>query len=106
MGQCLLSSLGSASGMPLWFPAALPALCHVILFHARTRCQPGWFNLQPHNPIGCTSCFCYGHSAVCMAADGYEVTHIRSDFREGMEFLALGGVGLGQETRKVRRGWG
>uniref|UniRef100_A0A669QPU3 Laminin subunit gamma-3 n=1 Tax=Phasianus colchicus TaxID=9054 RepID=A0A669QPU3_PHACC len=57
--------------------------------HLCNRCQPGWFNLQPHNPTGCTSCFCYGHSAVCMAADGYEVTHIHSDFREGMEILAL-----------------
>ncbi|OXB73512.1 UNVERIFIED_CONTAM: hypothetical protein H355_012479 [Colinus virginianus] len=53
--------------------------------HLCNRCQPGWFNLQPHNPTGCTSCFCYGHSAVCTAADGYEVTHIRSDFREGLE---------------------
>ncbi|POI28520.1 hypothetical protein CIB84_007730 [Bambusicola thoracicus] len=53
--------------------------------HLCNRCQPGWFNLQPHNPIGCTSCFCYGHSAVCTAAEGYEVTHIRSDFREGLE---------------------
>ncbi|OXB69100.1 hypothetical protein ASZ78_009576 [Callipepla squamata] len=53
--------------------------------HLCNRCQPGWFNLQPHNPTGCTSCFCYGHSAVCTAADGYEVTHICSDFREGLE---------------------
>lgn len=47
------------------------------------RCQPGWFNLQPHNPAGCTSCFCYGHSTACTAADGYEVTHVRSDFSQG-----------------------
>ncbi|NWU15396.1 LAMC3 protein, partial [Cephalopterus ornatus] len=53
--------------------------------HLCNRCQPGWFNLQPHNPIGCTSCFCYGHSTACTAADGYEETHIRSDFSHGLE---------------------
>uniref|UniRef100_A0A8C4UH76 Laminin subunit gamma 3 n=1 Tax=Falco tinnunculus TaxID=100819 RepID=A0A8C4UH76_FALTI len=51
--------------------------------HLCNRCQPGWFNLQPHNPVGCTSCFCYGHSTVCTAADGYEVTHVHSDFSQG-----------------------
>uniref|UniRef100_A0A8U8C915 Uncharacterized protein n=1 Tax=Geospiza parvula TaxID=87175 RepID=A0A8U8C915_GEOPR len=53
--------------------------------HLCNRCQPGWFNLQPHNPIGCSSCFCYGHSSACRAADGYEETHIRSDFSQGNE---------------------
>ncbi|NXN29360.1 LAMC3 protein, partial [Nycticryphes semicollaris] len=53
--------------------------------HLCNRCQPGWFNLQPHNPAGCTSCFCYGHSTACTAADDYEVTHIHSDFSQGLE---------------------
>ncbi|KAJ7407545.1 Laminin subunit gamma-3 [Pitangus sulphuratus] len=53
--------------------------------HLCNKCQPGWFNLQPHNPIGCTSCFCYGHSTACTAADGYEETHIHSDFSHGLE---------------------
>ncbi|XP_017600902.1 PREDICTED: laminin subunit gamma-3, partial [Corvus brachyrhynchos] len=53
--------------------------------HLCNRCQPGWFNLQPHNPVGCTSCFCYGHSRACRAADGYQETHIRSDFSQGLE---------------------
>ncbi|KAF1663167.1 Laminin subunit gamma-3, partial [Aptenodytes patagonicus] len=53
--------------------------------HLCNRCQPGWFNLQPHNPAGCTSCFCYGHSTACTAADSYEVTHVRSDFSQGLE---------------------
>ncbi|NXX62583.1 LAMC3 protein, partial [Scopus umbretta] len=61
--------------------------------HLCNRCQPGWFNLQPHNPAGCTSCFCYGHSTACTAADGYEVTHVRSDFSQGLEGWAAAAVG-------------
>ncbi|XP_061867634.1 laminin subunit gamma-3 [Colius striatus] len=59
------------------------------------RCQPGWFNLQPHNPAGCTSCFCYGHSTACTTADGYEVTHICSDFSQGLEGWAATAPGTG-----------
>ncbi|XP_075572638.1 laminin subunit gamma-3 [Pelecanus crispus] len=61
--------------------------------HLCNRCQPGWFNLQPHNPAGCTSCFCYGHSTACTAADGYEVTHVRSDFSQGLEGWAAAAPG-------------
>ena len=71
-----------------------PRLCrlHAVCscFLPMPRCQPGWFNLQPHNPAGCTSCFCYGHSTACMAADGYEVTHVRSDFSQGTNPSASG----------------
>ncbi|XP_068771115.1 laminin subunit gamma-3 [Struthio camelus] len=49
------------------------------------RCRPGWFNLQPHDPAGCTSCFCYGHSTACAAAAGYDVTHVRATFGQGLE---------------------
>lgn len=82
---------------PLWSPG--PAICFVPI----SRCQPGWFNLQPHNPAGCTSCFCYGHSAVCMAATGYEVTHVRSDFSRGTDSLA---PGKNQGARPQERGPG
>ncbi|XP_009320455.1 PREDICTED: laminin subunit gamma-3, partial [Pygoscelis adeliae] len=61
--------------------------------HLCNRCQPGWFNLQPHNPAGCTSCFCYGHSTACTAADSYEVTHVRSDFSQGLEGWAAAAPG-------------
>ncbi|NXN47590.1 LAMC3 protein, partial [Rhinoptilus africanus] len=61
--------------------------------HLCNRCQPGSFNLQPHNPVGCTSCFCYGHSTACAAADGYEVTHVRSDFSQGPEGWAAAAPG-------------
>ncbi|XP_003794938.1 laminin subunit gamma-3 [Otolemur garnettii] len=49
------------------------------------RCRPGTFNLQPHNPAGCSSCFCYGHSKVCAAAAHFQVYHILSDFHQGAE---------------------
>ncbi|KAM6297000.1 laminin subunit gamma-3 [Aegotheles albertisi] len=63
--------------------------------HLCNRCQPGWFNLQPHNPAGCTGCFCYGHSTACTAADGYEVTHVLSDFSQGLEGWAATAPGTG-----------
>ncbi|XP_007942535.1 laminin subunit gamma-3 [Orycteropus afer afer] len=49
------------------------------------RCRPGTFNLQPHNPAGCSSCFCYGHSKVCAAATRFREHHILSDFHQGAE---------------------
>ncbi|XP_075027084.1 laminin subunit gamma-3 [Calonectris borealis] len=64
--------------------------------HLCNRCQPGWFDLQPHNPAGCTSCFCYGHSTACTAADGYEVTHVRSDFSQGLEGWAAAAPGAAE----------
>ncbi|XP_037654235.1 laminin subunit gamma-3 isoform X2 [Choloepus didactylus] len=47
------------------------------------RCRPGTFNLQPHNPAGCSSCFCYGHSKVCAAAAQFREYHILSNFCQG-----------------------
>ncbi|KAM8801991.1 laminin subunit gamma-3 [Rhynchonycteris naso] len=49
------------------------------------RCRPGTFNLQPHNPAGCSGCFCYGHSKVCAAAAGFQTHHVLSDFRQGAD---------------------
>lgn len=78
--------LGCCYG-PTWL--CLPQATHSC-FLPVPRCQPGWFNLQPHNPAGCSSCFCYGHSTACTAADGYEVTYVRSDFSQGTQRSALG----------------
>ncbi|XP_006834946.1 PREDICTED: laminin subunit gamma-3 [Chrysochloris asiatica] len=49
------------------------------------RCRPGTFNLQPHNPAGCSSCFCYGHSKVCAATTQFQEHLILSDFRQDAE---------------------
>ncbi|MBZ3888248.1 Laminin subunit gamma-3 [Sciurus carolinensis] len=47
------------------------------------RCRPGTFNLQPHNPVGCSSCFCYGHSKVCGTTAGFQELRVLSNFRQG-----------------------
>nr|XP_023421308.1 laminin subunit gamma-3 [Cavia porcellus] len=47
------------------------------------RCRPGTFNLQLHNPAGCSSCFCYGHSKACTAAAGFQAHHVLSSLRHG-----------------------
>ncbi|EGW03544.1 Laminin subunit gamma-3, partial [Cricetulus griseus] len=56
------------------------------------RCRPGTFNLQPHNPAGCSSCFCYGHSKVCAPAAGFQAHHILSDFHHDCRCSPLGAV--------------
>uniref|UniRef100_A0A2K6U1C2 Laminin subunit gamma 3 n=1 Tax=Saimiri boliviensis boliviensis TaxID=39432 RepID=A0A2K6U1C2_SAIBB len=57
------------------------------------RCRPGTFNLQPHNPAGCSSCFCYSHSKVCTAATRFRVHHILTDFHQGAEGWRARSVG-------------
>ncbi|KAK6480997.1 laminin subunit gamma-3-like [Huso huso] len=49
------------------------------------RCKPGTFNLDSQNPAGCTSCFCYGHSAACTSAVQYSAFSITSDFTEDLD---------------------
>ncbi|XP_058842866.1 laminin subunit gamma-3-like [Acipenser ruthenus] len=49
------------------------------------RCKPGTFNLDSLNPAGCTSCFCYGHSAACTSAVQYSAFSITSDFTEDLD---------------------
>ncbi|XP_047624670.1 laminin subunit gamma-3 [Phacochoerus africanus] len=57
------------------------------------RCRPGTFNLQPHNPAGCSSCFCYGHSKACAAAAQFRTHHILADFRQGADGWRAGSSG-------------
>ncbi|CAK8690685.1 unnamed protein product [Clavelina lepadiformis] len=44
------------------------------------KCKLGTMNLQASNPYGCTSCFCYGHSASCEVAEGFTVAYVLSEF--------------------------
>ncbi|XP_062929717.1 laminin subunit gamma-1-like [Mobula hypostoma] len=50
------------------------ALCH--------SCKSGTFNLQPHNPHGCVSCFCYGHSVACSSALEFREHQVVSTFSQ------------------------
>ncbi|XP_067846571.1 laminin subunit gamma-1 isoform X2 [Heptranchias perlo] len=49
------------------------------------RCKPGFFNLDPQNPHGCTACFCFGHSSVCSKAEDYSTERITSSFDTGAD---------------------
>uniref|UniRef100_A0A4W3KCB7 Laminin EGF-like domain-containing protein n=1 Tax=Callorhinchus milii TaxID=7868 RepID=A0A4W3KCB7_CALMI len=48
-------------------------------------CKPGHFNLDVENPMGCSACFCYGHSSVCKADSGYSKDCITSAFGSDTE---------------------
>ncbi|XP_032905150.1 laminin subunit gamma-3 isoform X1 [Amblyraja radiata] len=50
------------------------ALCH--------SCKSGNFNLRPHNPHGCISCFCYGHSVACTSALQFSEHRVVSTFQQ------------------------
>uniref|UniRef100_A0A669E7N6 Laminin, alpha 1 n=1 Tax=Oreochromis niloticus TaxID=8128 RepID=A0A669E7N6_ORENI len=43
-----------------------PCICKENVMGAHCDlCKPGFFNLKESNPLGCTSCFCFGVSDVC-----------------------------------------
>ncbi|XP_051867794.1 laminin subunit gamma-2-like [Pristis pectinata] len=49
------------------------------------RCKFGYYNLHPENPMGCSACFCFGHSSVCKVEDGYREDDITSTFDSDTE---------------------
>ncbi|XP_072130077.1 laminin subunit gamma-1-like isoform X1 [Mobula birostris] len=49
------------------------------------RCKFGYYNLHPENPMGCSACFCFGHSSDCKVDDGYQEADITSTFDSGTE---------------------
>ncbi|MGH0132626.1 UNVERIFIED_CONTAM: hypothetical protein FKN15_040777 [Acipenser sinensis] len=72
------------------------------------RCKPGTFNLDSQNPAGCTSCFCYGHSAACTSAVQYSAFSITSDFTEACNCSPMGSVTMqchGNGTCLCREGF-
>ncbi|XP_069794303.1 laminin subunit gamma-1-like [Narcine bancroftii] len=49
------------------------------------RCKFGYYNLHPENPMGCSACFCFGHSSVCKEEGGYRKDLITSTFDSDTE---------------------
>ncbi|XP_078074454.1 laminin subunit gamma-1-like isoform X2 [Mustelus asterias] len=49
------------------------------------RCKSGYYNLHPDNPMGCSACFCSGHSSVCKVEDGYRKDSITTTFDSDTE---------------------
>uniref|UniRef100_A0A8B9MWT8 Laminin subunit gamma 2 n=1 Tax=Accipiter nisus TaxID=211598 RepID=A0A8B9MWT8_9AVES len=49
------------------------------------RCKRNFYNLDARNPMGCSPCFCYGHSSVCVSADNHSIHNITSTFQQGAE---------------------
>ncbi|NXF03389.1 LAMC2 protein, partial [Smithornis capensis] len=49
------------------------------------RCKRHFYNLDSRNPMGCSPCFCYGHSAACVSADNHSAYNITSTFQQGAE---------------------
>ncbi|XP_054142060.1 laminin subunit gamma-2 [Melozone crissalis] len=49
------------------------------------RCKQHFYNLDARNPAGCSPCFCYGHSDMCVSADTHSVHNITSTFQRGAE---------------------
>ncbi|XP_053268611.1 laminin subunit alpha-1 [Pleuronectes platessa] len=46
-----------------------PCICKMNVMGAHCDlCKPGFYNLNHHNPLGCTDCFCFGVSDVCESA--------------------------------------
>uniref|UniRef100_A0A3B4FBW2 Laminin subunit alpha 1 n=1 Tax=Pundamilia nyererei TaxID=303518 RepID=A0A3B4FBW2_9CICH len=59
--RCECSLSGSINTDP-----CSPCICKENVMGAHCDlCKPGFFNLQESNPLGCTSCFCFGVSDVC-----------------------------------------
>ncbi|XP_053709504.1 laminin subunit gamma-3 isoform X1 [Synchiropus splendidus] len=50
-----------------------------------TWCRPGFFNLQKENPLGCQSCFCFGHSLACSSSVHHMAVNITSDFLDDQD---------------------
>ena len=44
------------------------------------RCKNGTYNSDPHNPDGCSPCFCFGRSSQCSSARGFVRSIISANF--------------------------
>uniref|UniRef100_A0A8C5UC49 Laminin subunit gamma 3 n=1 Tax=Malurus cyaneus samueli TaxID=2593467 RepID=A0A8C5UC49_9PASS len=69
-----------------WEPQGACQPCHCHPAGAVGTCDPNTGHCTCKERVEghlCNSCFCYGHSSACRAAEGFEETQIRSDFSQG-----------------------
>ncbi|XP_014601707.1 PREDICTED: laminin subunit gamma-1 isoform X1 [Polistes canadensis] len=84
--SCECNVPGSQANTPNCDPSTGVCVCKENVEGKRCReCRPGFFNLALENEFGCTPCFCYGHSSICMPAAGYSKVVIESMFVRGNE---------------------
>jgi laminin gamma 1 len=84
--DCHCEAAGSWNNQPQCSPYSGDCQCKSNVEGQKCdKCKPGYFNLSLKNQYGCTPCFCYGHSSVCFAADGYYSINTTSHFLEGTD---------------------
>ncbi|XP_013412469.1 laminin subunit gamma-1 [Lingula anatina] len=85
--QCQCLEAGSLDNRPMCTPDTGMCTCkETVEGQNCDRCKPGYYNLQEANPLGCISCFCYGHSSVCSSARQFTKYEITSDFENDKDF--------------------
>ncbi|KAE9553294.1 hypothetical protein FO519_003507 [Halicephalobus sp. NKZ332] len=84
--DCHCEVSGSWDNQPRCSPLSGDCQCKMNVEGQKCdKCKPGYFNLSPRNHFGCTPCFCFGHSSVCSASEGYYGVNVSSTFIEGSE---------------------
>uniref|UniRef100_UPI003AAA22B1 laminin subunit alpha-1-like n=1 Tax=Centroberyx gerrardi TaxID=166262 RepID=UPI003AAA22B1 len=73
---CECSLAGSVNSDP-----CSPCVCKClnVMGGACDLCQPGFYNLQDADPLGCSDCFCFGVSDVCESSDWSTAQLVHTD---------------------------
>ncbi|KAE9553293.1 hypothetical protein FO519_003506 [Halicephalobus sp. NKZ332] len=84
--DCHCEASGSWDNQPRCSPLSGDCQCKINVEGQKCdKCKPGYFNLSLRNQFGCTPCFCFGHSSICSASEGYYGVNVSSTFIEGSE---------------------
>ncbi|KAL3091629.1 hypothetical protein niasHT_024211 [Heterodera trifolii] len=84
--DCRCDANGSFNNTPTCSSSSGSCVCKENVEGQRCdKCKPSFFLLSSSNPFGCSPCFCFGHSSVCSAAEGYFAVNVSSQFFESTE---------------------
>uniref|UniRef100_A0A914HV37 Laminin-like protein lam-2 n=1 Tax=Globodera rostochiensis TaxID=31243 RepID=A0A914HV37_GLORO len=84
--DCHCDANGSFNNTPNCSPSSGACACKENVEGQRCdKCKPSFFLLSASNSFGCSPCFCFGHSSVCSAAEGYFAVNMSSQFYENTE---------------------